>query len=53
MSQVHYEVYVRKPGSPSWTLELASEDRSRAMETAEELLATGKVSAFRVTKEVL
>ena len=53
MSQVHYEVYVRKPGATSWTLELASEDRTRAMESAEELLANGKVSAFRITKEIL
>ena len=53
MSQVHYEVYIRKPGAPSWVLELASEDRARAMETAEELLSSGKASAIRVTKEIL
>lgn len=53
MSQVHYEVYIRKPGAPSWVLELATEDRARAVETAEELLAIGKASAIRVTKEIL
>jgi len=53
MSQVHYEVYVRKPGATSWTLELASEDRTRAIESAEELLTNGKAGAIRVTKEIL
>ena len=53
MSQVHYEVYLRKPGAPSWTLEQATEERTRAVEVAEDLLKTGKASAVRVTKEIL
>lgn len=52
MSQVHYELFIRKNGS-GWVLELATEDRTRAVEIAEELVANGKVMAARVTKETL
>lgn len=52
MSQVHYELFIRKNGS-AWVLELATEDRTRAIETAEELMAQGKASAVRVTRETL
>lgn len=52
MSQVHYEVFIRKPGAPSWSLDIATEDRARAIDTAEDLLASGKACAVRVTKEV-
>jgi hypothetical protein len=52
MSQVHYELFIRKGGS-GWVLELATEDRTRALDTAEELMAQGKASAVRVTKETL
>jgi hypothetical protein len=52
-AQVHYEVFIRsKPNAP-WTLQFASEDRHRAVETAEELLATGGAAAVRVFKETL
>ncbi len=53
MGQVHYEVFVRKPGAASWALELATEDRTRATEVAEELIATGKAHAVKVVKETL
>jgi hypothetical protein len=48
---VHFEVYVRKvPGGP-WALELATENRTNAIGTANELMAEGRVAAVRVTKE--
>ena len=48
---VHFEVYVRRiPGAP-WTLELATENRAKAVETAEELMAEGRIAAARVSKE--
>ena len=52
-AQVHYEVWSRrKPGS-GWTLEMALEDRGRAISTAEELLASGMAIGVRVSKETL
>jgi hypothetical protein len=53
MGQIHYEVFVRKPGAAGWSLELATEDRQRAAETAEEMVASGKAVAAKVTKETL
>lgn len=53
MGQIHYEVFVRKPGSNAWALELATEDRKRALETAEDLFASGKAVCAKVTKETL
>jgi hypothetical protein len=50
--QVHFEVFVRRGGAP-WKLELATEERTHAVDTAEALFAEGKVSAVRVTKETL
>lgn len=51
--QVHYELYVRrKPGAP-WVLDLASEDRARALQAAEDCLTEGRAAAVRVTKETL
>ncbi len=49
--RVHFEVYVRKaPGAP-WTLDLASEDRVTAVDTANGLMKEGRVAAVKVTKE--
>ncbi|WP_332367265.1 hypothetical protein [Caulobacter sp. NIBR2454] len=42
----------RKPGAP-WVLDLASEDRARALQSAEDCLAEGRAAAVRVTKETL
>lgn len=52
-AQVHYEVFVRKTPGAGWVLEMALEDRARAVETAEQLLAEGKAAAVRVCKETL
>jgi hypothetical protein len=50
---VHYEVFGRrKPGSP-WLLEMATEDRAAAVGMAEDLLASQRFVAVKVTKEVL
>jgi len=51
--QVHFEVFVRKKPSSSWTLELATESRARALEEAEEALAAKRAVSVRVTKETL
>jgi hypothetical protein len=49
--QVHYELFVRQtPGAP-WKLEMASENRSQVVETAEAMMAESRVAAVRVTKE--
>jgi len=52
-AQIHFELFVRKQHGSGWTLELATEDRSRAIEVAEEALAEKRVIAVRVTKETL
>jgi hypothetical protein len=49
---IHFEVYARRNQSATLTLEMATEDRARAMAYAEELLQIGSV-AVRVSKEVL
>ena len=51
--KVHYELFVRRQPGSGWTLDMATEDRARALESAEEQLAEGRVAAVRVTKEVL
>jgi hypothetical protein len=51
-SKVHFEVFIRKaPGGP-WTLDLATENRAAALQTAQELMSAGRVAAVRVSKEV-
>jgi hypothetical protein len=50
---IHYEVFVRKTPPSPWTLAMATEDRTHAVESAEEMLAVGSVAAVRVTKETL
>lgn len=51
--QVHFEVFSRRKINAPWTLEFATEDRARAIEGAEELLSSGRVAAFKVSKEIL
>jgi len=51
--QVHYEVFVRRQPGSGWSLEIATEDRTRAIETAEHTLEDGRAAAVRVTKETL
>jgi len=51
--RVHFELYVRKtPGAP-WTLDLATENRSAALATGNDLMLEGRVAAVKVTKETL
>jgi len=50
---VHFEVFVRKTSGASWTLEMASENRVAAIQTAEDLFNEGRVAAVKVTKETL
>lgn len=52
-AQIHFELFVRKQHGSSWTLELATEERARAIEGAEEMLADGRAVAVKVTKETL
>lgn len=52
-ARVHFEVFVRKKPGSSWSLEMATENRSLAMETAEDLVKEGHVAAAKVTKETL
>lgn len=51
--QVHFELFIRRaPGAP-WTLDMASENRTQVVATAEGLMKEGKVAAVKVTKETL
>jgi hypothetical protein len=49
--QVHYELFVRRTPAAPWTLDMASENRAQVVETAEEMIASGRVAAVRVSKE--
>lgn len=51
--QVHYEVFARRRIGSDWTLEMATEDRALAVETAESLFDERRYAAVRVTKETL
>lgn len=53
MSQVHYELFVRRKVGAQWTLEIASENRAHALQTAEDVLEQGRAVAVRVSKETL
>ncbi len=50
--QIHYEVFARRAGASSLTLELATEERERALDTAKEMLEGSRVVAVKVTKEI-
>lgn len=50
---VHFEVFVRKTPGASWSLEMATENRTNAIQVAEELFNEGRVAAAKVTKETL
>lgn len=49
--QIHFEVFARRNEAAGLTLELATEDRARALEFAEDLLKDTRAIAVRVTKE--
>jgi len=53
MAQVHFEIFARRRHGAAWTLELACEDRTRALDSAEEMLAEGRAVSVKVTKETL
>lgn len=50
---VHYELYIRKTAPAPWTLQMATEDRTTAIQTAEDMLSDNRAAAVRVTKETL
>ena len=52
-AQVHFEVMARRQHGAGWTLQLATEERDRAIETADQMLAEGRCVAVKVTKETL
>jgi hypothetical protein len=52
-NRTHFEVFARRSGGSGLNLEFATEDRERALETAEELLEGGRFTSVRVTKETL
>ena len=52
-AQVHFEVFARRQHGSSWVLELATEDRTRAAEAADELLTERRAISVKVTKETL
>jgi hypothetical protein len=51
--QIHFEVFARRAGGASFNLELATEDREKALEIAEEMLEGPRFVAVRVTKETM
>jgi hypothetical protein len=51
--QIHFEVFSRRKVNAPWTLEQATEDRTRAIDAAEELLASSRAAAVKVCKEIL
>lgn len=51
--RVHYELFVRRQQGAGWVLDIATEDRARVIEAAEDALAERRVAAVRVTKEIL
>lgn len=53
MSDVHYELFVRRKVGAQWTLEMATEVRTAALQNAEECLTSGRAVAVRVSKETL
>ena len=50
---VHYEVYIRKTAPAPWSLQMATEDRAQAIQTAEDMFSEDRAAAVRVTKETL
>jgi hypothetical protein len=50
--QIHFEVFARRAGGGGFNLELATEDREKALGAAEEMLQGPRVVAVKVTKEI-
>lgn len=53
MSQIHYELFVRRRVGAQWTLEIATENRAHALQVAEDVLEQKRAVAVRVSKETL
>ena len=53
MGQVHYELFVRRKVGAQWTLEIATENRTHALQVAEDVLVQSRAVAVRVSKETL
>jgi hypothetical protein len=51
--ETHFELFARKSSASDWALELATEDREKALETAEEFMKSGRAVAVKVCREVL
>jgi hypothetical protein len=52
-AKVHFELFIRKSLKVGFVLELATEDRVKALEAAEEFLATRRAVAVKVSKETM
>ena len=48
---VHYEVFIRRNVASGWSLELATEARLQALQTAEDMLKEARAVGVKVTKE--
>ncbi len=53
MSDIHYELFVRRKAGAQWVLEMATEVRTAALQNAEECLTSGRAVAVRVSKDTL
>jgi hypothetical protein len=51
--QVHYEVFIRRRVTGPWILELATEDRTKAFDTAYAIKAEGSATSVRIQRETL
>jgi len=52
-AQVHFEVFARRKVNAPWSLQMAIEDRAKALESAEEMFTSGQMAAVKVCKETL
>src|SRR5215472_8321228 len=52
-AQIHFEVFARRAGGRTFNLELATENRELALDSAEAMIAEGGFIGVRVTKETL
>ncbi|MDB5462665.1 MAG: hypothetical protein JWP23_1054 [Phenylobacterium sp.] len=52
-ADVHFEVFIRRYPDSAWTLKMATDVRTTALDTAKEMVKTGEVAAARVTRETL
>jgi hypothetical protein len=51
--QVHFEVFIRRRLTGPWILELATEDRDKAFDTAYTIKAEGSAASVRIQRETL